>query len=1620
MGILDSLFSTEEKDQTPVLNSMSKVEVKPLQPADLEYMDNVSVDLGYDRNSIQSKEDWDVMNKHESDRIKAEEEASMYSAVDAYAVTGEGKQEVLNRSMGLARVDALGETIPSAAALSAERERLAESAVFNPQNAEDPAAYQRWLHSFNERSAINEDRIHHFARKASQNSSMLKNFTLDMLPLTNKARVKEAMEALGYKDLDKYSYDQLLSLFGETVSFLTAAEGYSTLDHLEAWKEIEDRWDKAGIDPFIQSQIVESLSKFEPGAETLNETLRWTGILPSVGMLAKGAKLYKGGHKAAGLYKIATAPVEAVVPYGEELTDRVVLYSFPKISKAARKVRDVYGSIPFIKARREKNRASAMDIVKETYGAPTVTERGYDYMNGAAKFDLTDHAMHPVGDVNISASNEAYTLSLKIDKEVNAALNQYSKRKSLLRSLTEEAWNSYVKNDLVDTLKMNKIIGAGRGVGINDIISAFDTDAQFTKTGENIVVAVRLKNPANSSKYKSMRIENAPEEIYGKGIPKNFDSGFLAADERGKKMVGSGSIKSSKGEEVGLSYRVDEVDGEYYTTLLIDTNKGLGKLHFERLQREGKETQEEWRALMSSWATATSDPTDIQFSNLAREIDASTYREIGDDVYSSIKALPKDEQKLFQALVDVSTEYGAFYSTEHILGRGSSEALATAYAKWRALNDFDDFVKNEYTRRDLMRRGAKAISFNGQSIAGYGRVVPGINSWTDMKNVATGGGDAKKARGLLIDRVDIGEYPPIDATKLTPEQWKDYYNKGYRLIEGSLSPEEGYGARTFYYLLDPQATVINDLPEFVTSYVAGGRRYFDRRRGFLKQLRIVTKPNGREAIVGSNTFFTDIDEVGLKRRAVELERIRRLIIDGKDAEATALIAAADWHKTEIHDAASFRAFFEERGMDFVHKENSLEVVKNGRMLDSYKALRNADNVDDLVGFDEMERLAHNSHFQALSNEAKQLKKKRTGRELLTWDFEKAQTVDFEQQIKYLVNDMVFNDTMGLYTDMYANRFYDTFKGVIKNPRGYEMTAREALIDGEIIEGSDLSRAAKTAQANYAAIRGTPSMLDEALASNFNRMMDWIGNVAEGVLPISEKAAHGVRVGWKSITEADPLSYMRALASHWYLGSLNPSQLYKQMASDLSILLLEPKAALKAIPESLKITSVLMLSKGNKAKALELAKKIYKNDRRMLINMENIIDMGAFEHGTAGGYFEKGFSTKDKLNRLSMLFFNTGEMQNRATAYYASILSKGFDGIKMSNANKVEVAKYAQTLFMNMDAAGLSRIQRGTVEKTLFQFMGYRMRWAEQVMFNKELTRAQKIRLGLGTLALTGTQGFLGVGASTWVATNLYNLFVTPEHTDLTLEDRNEFSEFVQKGIINYFSEIFGIDMDLAQPFSLEYAELVDSIMGLSQMDFAAPQVAGKALSAIMEMAALIRDSVIGEATAEDFGNLLDSLATEGKLPSSARVYLGMRLYKTGRALSSKGELSEYYNSKLRTVLYSLGFNSLHGKELTRAWMQSSITKEAVSECEKASYALLLRALETNSARDWQYFDASIKMSGLDERLQAKIFRDDMERASKNTQIPALARRLTDQLKSSGLYGNNVIQLIYTKGENYGR
>ena len=1639
MSLFDNLYKPG-----PTLTAVAENEQPPEQalPQDVQdYANETASNLDEPPTKpITKGSDWEAVNDKEYSKLTQEEEQFFKNEIEAAAMAGKTPEEVSGVIKGIASFMASEKAVkPHAAAISAERNRLSTADIDNLYSEDPDRSNQIHNQLVNEKNAVLFSAINALKADAAKGGliSGAWHFTKNLIPGMRAYKYGKYRGAIG----DTRSFTNLFSTterlreFRNEIGKLILSDTVNTTDFAVTVKGLVDGLKEEGLTDRDIRDLFESLENFDPGAETFYDTLDYGFAAYGAGKVAKGMAAYsklgaierglieRGLPEEAVKMKLAskTSKAAKVIASGAEdvvgipLVGDVVQYSARKVKKLVDAGESVYKNIPYIQAMKEKNRLAAADAVLESMGEPTETGRVISASKKAKDAQTfyeygVDTALHPRGKPFEGVTNAVKVVAEKIQKTYDAVLDRAIKQKSAVRELKREVFAKFAKN-MSDSLDIDNLLGAGRGVGTSELMSAFDADRVIERKSGDLTVLLRLQNPKGSEKFLGKdsvqkaysRISQAAEKA-GKDVE---DAGKLAAEDKARKIQEAADAMSLKDYKVKAT--VEKTNGQWFVNLEIDTNKGWGTIYYDALAKDPKAI-EKWRAKLSGIFTGSSNPQDIQNLNILRNIDASIYRGTGEAAKISYKALDKTDKALVQALVDLSTRYSAWYTPEHLLARGVSEKAVRAYENIRVMNDFDDFVRNQYVRDELVSKGAKSISYNGQAIRGGARIVP-ASSETEFINTIRGT-NGKPGRDLLINRVFVDDELPIANAKLSDEVLADYYRKGYKIVEGSLSPTEGLGARTFYYLLDSDSLVVNDLGAFVTDYVAGGRRFFDRNSGFIKQLRIDKAASGRDAILGMRTFFADIDKVGTSRLAAKLEDIRSSIIRGDLTRANQIIQDAKWTKAPFNDAETFKSYFEELGMDFERLDNPLTSVVNGETLPSYDLLKSSGKADDFVGFDDMQYLARNSHFQALSNEAKQARKMRTGRELLTWDFESAMPVDFEKQVQYLVNDMVFNGVMHNFTDFYAERFSKLYRGVVSYPGGIDPTPRELLMNGQIlrnVEGArgDLARSAEAAMKNYAAIRGVPTMTDQAIAKNGKALLDWVGGLAEKVLPISEEASHNVRVFWEKVLEKDPLGMSRTFASHWYLGMFNITQLYKQAASDVAIMLLEPGASAKALKYSMPFTAALYKSDGNLMKALDvLAKDFGDKPEAVRQNLKNLIDMGAFEHGVAGGFLERGQTVKGTLSKLSMMPFNIGEMQNRTTAYLTALIAKGFDGKAMSKMELAEVAKYGQALFLNMDAAGLSRIQTGTIGKTLLQFFGFRMKWLETVLFEKSLTKAQRTRLALGTSLLVGSEGMLGVTASSWLTTNIYSLFTNYEEPPET--ERSEFARFFQRGLLNYISENYGPNVDFAAPLSLEYGDMLDSIAGIATLDIASTQAATRGLQALKDMGAVIYDSLFGDATIDDFGNTLEILAQQGKLPSSVRPFLGYLLWHTGRDFNTKGELTERSNSMLRAVLHGLGFNSLEKKDIAKAWVEWSHEDGLAKELEKDYYEAVMKAMSTDSPYDWSVANSIFKMAKLPARVKHKILMKVNDKAYMNKKTTIFERMLRKQLEGFG--GSNLIQI----------
>lgn len=1575
---------TDIKDTfSNLLPDVSDDASEPLSMEEQIYANDLAKTLG--EPIVTTTQDWVDLNKRQSDKIYVQDDLAYAQTLSSMMLTGTvNASNVSNMAKDMAVVSKRAESvegIPDAAAIAAARKEIADAYYNNPEiAAETPEEIERNI-NYATKYAILVDHMQ-MALVNANNATGGKKFAYyfnQVAPIpfvaggVSARTYKDALEAMGFKDVG-YNPVANKRLFLGAVSKIYNDDTVSPMLFNEAMLTLANRAAQAGVNPLEIADLFSTVIEFNPELETFYAAI---DILPWLSPAAKAVKAVKAGEAFLPAFKgIVSSSLKAANPVpgldrplaklSDKLVDKVVAPVANRVSVVS-------------KALRNKDRAKAIEATVEALGEPTQTARPF---HRASKADAWEYGFDSTVHVETTAegkvANTVPVVLTKNQKAIKASMEQAVNRVSMLKQFKIAAWNKEASG-LIDTLKMSGIIGAGKGVGVDDIVSAFSKD-NLLKTQEagNLIAHVVLKGSTKTAE---------------------------AATQRGFRLT-----KIAEGlDNIGLDYSIEKRNGRYLTHVNINTNKGWGTLYYNMLKGEaGKAAVEKWRPFLSSLFTVTSNPTDIQKLNIARNIDAAVLRSTGESAISKYKSLSKEDKKLMQAIADTELKYAAWYDSAELAARGVSDKIIEAHEAYRAMNDLDAFVMNEVRRQELVEKGAKTIKFNDEYMKGVGRVLPVQDeaeffSWINGK-------EGRKPRDLMIDSLN-GEIVSPDA--LSNEVLRGYYRKGYKLIEGSINPDEGIAAKSFYYLLNPDDLVVGNLGQFVTTYVAGGRRFFDRGAGFLKQLKLEKNASNRSVIVGANTFATDLDFIGLTRRAAVIEDIRKEVCKGNMQQATQMILDAALDKAPFHNAQEFVQWAEEVGMDVEHIENSLEVVKNGNMMNSYEKLKQA-GIDDLVGFDDMYNLQHRSHFQAITSDSKMKKSMRTGKELLTYDFEAAQPVDIEMQMHYMVNDMVYGGVMHQYTEFYADRFDKLFRSVMVTPEtGIKPTSTELLLHGTVKSNltgaqADLAESARTAKANYAAVRGIPTAFDEAIAKKTDAMMRWVGGAAEELFHITGPASHKIRSAWQKFVNLDPLAYGRAFTSHWYLGMMNPSQLYKQMASDVSIFLIEPKATMKAVRYSLPFASALRKSDGNVLKALDkLATKFKDAPANVRTNFENLINMGVFEHGVAGGYLEAGQTVKSTLNKISMAPFNIGEMQNRTLAYLTAIYAKGMDGVKMTAEQLADVALYGQKLFMNMDATGLARIQTSTLGKTLLQFMGYRMRWLETALFDKGLTPIQRKRLLIGTSILVGGEGMLGTAAYHGI-TNYFNHYT--DSNEPGLEERSEVARFIARGLLNYGSEMMGWDTDIAAPLSLDYLEGLDIISGLGQLDVPVVTALGKAMQGMTTVAASLYDTVYGESTIEDFENRLTIAARCSQLPSATRPLLGYIFWKTGLNYNSKGELTEVANGLLRPVLYGLGFNSLEMKDRIAAWTELAYAKNRVKEVVKAIKPLASMAADNPSKDLTTMIETIIQDSDLSIAQKADVYSQISSWLGETKGITLLQLLQNDQLKAGGFYGNNLIQL----------
>ena len=1587
----------------------------PLTYDESEYANEVSNVLnGPGAYPILDSEAWNELNRQQNE-ILAQEELNgmilkdMENIAKGFSTTKDVEKSAAAYSV--LRANLMARQLTSAAALSAARQMGAEAMIDNPSLTATGLDQARRMEFFAGKDAVLENHIK-MAQTNLDNASFwtkTKGFLSNIFAFPGVFDIyskQEAMKALDRGDAEWFDRADNMELFYQMV--MTAhQDNRLSPEAFDRFLDIlDEKMKKAGVNPYQTSVLYDYLNDHDRGTQTTGMildygTLIGGGLLKGVSGAAKGVaavKAVKGTSKAAkaaagiwGGLKGVVVGTAGSVPFGEvpakattSTAEFLLKGTSSKLSRLGRLIN--IGNKKLARDELLKMLESAPQITSEV-AKKNIWNNGVMNLAKPVKFNSDDF----IGADKLIQSEKA---QLALTQKWIQAYNSTAQ----LNKIKGDLWKPEAKKlaaALEDSGYIEQIIPSQ--AGFRDIVDVVQPIAQ--KDG-NILARVKLDMlPEVAEQLKS---EMKTTKYFTESGQLAFEFGEDAAQEAAK-TVAALIAKSTK-DLTGYGTKVVPYldNGVWKLQAEISTNKGWATLYREAHPvKKGAET---FRSFLSSLATVTSNPTDIQQLNIARALSASPIQATKEAVMKSFNALSKDDKDLLENLVQVSIHYQAFYTPEHLISRGLSQAVVDTYSKWRAFNDLDYYVRNKATREYLASLGLKDLKFNGAYV-GRGRVFP-VNELSEFRAKIMGANGQAGRKFLLVDSNDPKDIQEISSIPGIDAKIRAWYSQGYRIVENLHGPDEFHDASQVLHLYKGNGLVEEDLPEFVTTYLAGGRRYFDRSGGFVKQIQLDKNMNNRDVITGVKTFGADRDYVGLQRRVEIIEQIRKAYAKENYAEVDRLIAESGLPAERFSDSASFAEWAHGLGIDIEHVDNALEVVKDGSLLNSYDKLVKAGAFDTL-GPDEMYNLVHRSSFQALTNEAKMAKLRRTGRELFTWDLSDAIPVDFEHQMRYMVDDMVHTGVMPQFTDFYAERFAKDFSTVIQHSA--EMSAKEMLERGSIKEGlvganAELAKAAQTAQLNYKAIKGIPSEFDKRIAGTLDTALGFVADKTQKWFKINEDLAHGVRVNWSKVQEFDPLNFGRTVTSQWYLGLGNVSQLYKQWASDFAVWAMDPKAAAHASKYHIPFTIALWKSDGNLFKAInQLSTKFGDSPAAVRKDFENLIKMGAFTHGTAGGFAEAGQTVGSMFNKISYAPFNFGEMANRTKAYLAAIYSKGLHGKDMTAAQLAEVTDYAQRLFLQMDSTGLSRVQTGTFGKTFMQYMGYRMRWLETVLFDRELTGAQRARLAIANAALVGGEGMVGMGAYNAIS----NIFSEDDHPQMDPdEDYSELKNLAAQGILNWAADKTGLDVNFGNVLDLSYGDMAEDILLAGKFDIPMVTFTSKALQATVDTIKEVNSMFYDDYTSEDFSNFLQIMTRSGELPASiAKPYLGYMAWKTGNEFNSRGQLTSENNTALQAFLKAIGFSSLNANDVYRARLQEQSYNKRVSdfkkEVQQAYNQTLINPTEMNKAA----FSFLMRTAPFTSQTKGRILKEVIRGGVQDQGTTLLQRVIKRQMENHGIGGN---------------
>ena len=680
------------------------------------------------------------------------------------------------------------------------------------------------------------------------------------------------------------------------------------------------------------------------------------------------------------------------------------------------------------------------------------------------------------------------------------------------------------------------------------------------------------------------------------------------------------------------------------------------------------------------------------------------------------------------------------------------------------------------------------------------------------------------------------------------------------------------------------------------SYIPG-RMLFSPNSRFIKQA--ITASDG--TIKDIRTLFAHPDKVATDKVAKAMEAARQIAIKYDGGLISADKAAKMF--TEIKDAGlmgypDFYSFYKScTGKDALFSlrpSDVIQSVEDGGMLQGLTDKQ----AQEFFNF-------RGASFLSYSNAENIVSKRLRKMEDIFNPFtlEEAPRVTPTEEIAMTVHNIMTLSTKAEYTRVLTEDMVRVFNG----RKGCETTeeARLALLYGAPNKAGvteDTARRLNHMKRVYQTLFGLPTDLDRRVESFFGKLAHYAVPDYAGKGGLRTELYYGLR-NW------NPVKQIQALAFHWYLGLLNPRQLYKQASSIFSTTALSPVAGSKALALGVPFTMYVMTR--NKA-LLKNISKVTGYTAEEIDNLAKIVErLDISSRGSYSGALDSQADLRTHWKINSTFFYDTGERLNRYFSALVTAIEKGRKFETITEGEWAAMLTRQNNLYFNMGRAGMSPIQT-SYWRILTQFQGWTMRWWE-TMFDRQIPWQNKLSLAIFSTVLGGTTGLLG----RHVSSVLYNY---AENRGMPVD----YNLAIANGVANLLVKKAGGDINVGEFADVGAFEIFESILSIPSVSAAesAYKVVKAPVVAVYDYFKnydneefSFTDSLIAQAS---------KLAIEGDLPSGVnKTVIALTMLGQGIKYKANGLIDREDVDALEALAFGLGFRSID--EAEEFLMRNAIT-----------------------------------------------------------------------------------------------